>query len=156
MSMLSTKPFKIGRNDLCHCGSGKKYKFCCNRSDMDILAAKADMYSLNQQEESSEPMKNFIKILSQTYDDHKVIDISNNLCIDNYKTFQVKNFTKKIIMVAEINDKNKEVFTSRGANNDVIVMYRGSYRSLLIKDYLKYLDNIDLMIETRLAGKDDK
>ncbi|MEM9992091.1 MAG: SEC-C metal-binding domain-containing protein [Bacteroidota bacterium] len=20
---------KIGRNDLCFCGSGKKYKFCC-------------------------------------------------------------------------------------------------------------------------------
>jgi tetratricopeptide (TPR) repeat protein len=24
---------KIGRNDLCHCGSGKKYKKCCMASD---------------------------------------------------------------------------------------------------------------------------
>ncbi|MCR5294444.1 MAG: SEC-C domain-containing protein [Lachnospiraceae bacterium] len=25
------KPKKIGRNDLCPCGSGKKYKYCCGR-----------------------------------------------------------------------------------------------------------------------------
>ncbi|MCD7867326.1 MAG: SEC-C domain-containing protein [Clostridiales bacterium] len=25
------KPHKIGRNDPCPCGSGKKYKFCCGR-----------------------------------------------------------------------------------------------------------------------------
>ena len=24
---------KIGRNDLCPCGSGKKYKFCCLKND---------------------------------------------------------------------------------------------------------------------------
>lgn len=24
---------KIGRNELCHCGSGKKYKKCCERKD---------------------------------------------------------------------------------------------------------------------------
>lgn len=26
---------KIGRNDLCHCGSGKKYKKCCMTKDQD-------------------------------------------------------------------------------------------------------------------------
>ena len=25
------KPKKIGRNDPCPCGSGKKYKYCCGR-----------------------------------------------------------------------------------------------------------------------------
>jgi hypothetical protein len=24
---------KIGRNELCHCGSGKKYKRCCGKAD---------------------------------------------------------------------------------------------------------------------------
>ena len=24
---------KVGRNDLCPCGSGKKYKFCCGRGE---------------------------------------------------------------------------------------------------------------------------
>jgi preprotein translocase subunit SecA len=26
------KPKKIGRNDPCPCGSGKKYKFCCGKT----------------------------------------------------------------------------------------------------------------------------
>lgn len=25
---------KIGRNDPCHCGSGKKYKKCCHEKDL--------------------------------------------------------------------------------------------------------------------------
>ena len=30
-SKTIVKPHKIGRNDPCPCGSGKKYKFCCGR-----------------------------------------------------------------------------------------------------------------------------
>ena len=30
-SMIVVKGKKIGRNDPCPCGSGKKYKFCCGR-----------------------------------------------------------------------------------------------------------------------------
>lgn len=26
------KPVKLGRNDPCHCGSGKKFKACCLRN----------------------------------------------------------------------------------------------------------------------------
>lgn len=29
LSNTSNKPSKFGRNNLCHCGSGKKYKKCC-------------------------------------------------------------------------------------------------------------------------------
>jgi hypothetical protein len=31
---------KLGRNDLCHCGSGKKYKHCCMRKDLKAKAAR--------------------------------------------------------------------------------------------------------------------
>ncbi len=31
-SSFRTTP-KTGRNELCHCGSGKKYKKCCERKD---------------------------------------------------------------------------------------------------------------------------
>ena len=31
-SMIVVKGKKIGRNDPCPCGSGKKYKFCCGRN----------------------------------------------------------------------------------------------------------------------------
>jgi uncharacterized protein YchJ len=27
------KPFQVGRNDPCPCGSGKKYKKCCGSND---------------------------------------------------------------------------------------------------------------------------
>ena len=27
---------KIGRNDLCHCGSGKKYKKCCEARERSV------------------------------------------------------------------------------------------------------------------------
>ena len=30
-SMIVVKGKKIGRNEPCPCGSGKKYKFCCGR-----------------------------------------------------------------------------------------------------------------------------
>jgi uncharacterized protein YecA (UPF0149 family) len=29
LSLISDGPVKLGRNDLCPCGSGKKYKKCC-------------------------------------------------------------------------------------------------------------------------------
>ncbi|MCX5796160.1 MAG: SEC-C metal-binding domain-containing protein [Elusimicrobia bacterium] len=31
--MEKTEPADIGRNDPCHCGSGKKYKKCCAAKD---------------------------------------------------------------------------------------------------------------------------
>ncbi len=29
------KPKKVGRNDPCPCGSGKKYKKCCGKNDAE-------------------------------------------------------------------------------------------------------------------------
>lgn len=31
---------KVGRNDLCPCGSGKKYKNCCMKKEQEQVAAK--------------------------------------------------------------------------------------------------------------------
>lgn len=35
---------KVGRNEPCHCGSGKKYKRCCAAADEAAQAAKAPTY----------------------------------------------------------------------------------------------------------------
>jgi len=32
--VIELKP-KLGRNDLCYCGSGKKYKNCCAKKDAE-------------------------------------------------------------------------------------------------------------------------
>ena len=49
MLMMATK---IGRNDPCHCGSGKKYKRCCLEEDQEgerfVRAAVADALAAEQ------------------------------------------------------------------------------------------------------------
>ncbi|XEC96014.1 SEC-C metal-binding domain-containing protein [Paenibacillus tarimensis] len=37
---------KIGRNDPCHCGSGKKYKKCCLESDAKLKSGDLDIHEL--------------------------------------------------------------------------------------------------------------
>lgn len=34
---------KLNRNDPCHCGSGKKYKNCCQKKDQSNLSSKLGM-----------------------------------------------------------------------------------------------------------------
>lgn len=56
---------KIGRNELCPCGSGKKYKYCCmNKPKMYIKDGVSEMVAI----------RNTVK--QQGYSD----DIANTLC----------------------------------------------------------------------------
>lgn len=45
---------KIGRNHLCHCGSGKKYKKCCLEKDEDTQNLKFDKHYFQAKGENSE------------------------------------------------------------------------------------------------------
>ena len=38
---------KLGRNDQCHCGSGKKYKNCCLVRDLELELTANDMYEID-------------------------------------------------------------------------------------------------------------
>jgi SEC-C motif len=146
---------KIGRNDNCSCGSSKKYKQCCFMKDIDSKLKEQEKYSLGQSE-SSENVQACLQFLKNTYSDHKVIDISNDLEDQNYKLYQIKNYTNKIIMVAERNLKNDNVFKSRVQTSDnMIVLYRGSYRIFNHLNINQVKESIHKMIMTRLAGKDD-
>lgn len=146
---------KPQRNEKCPCGSDKKYKQCCLKKDEDKRIAEIDKYSKGQ-EEYSENLRMFADYLLEEYKDHKVINISSLLTEDNYRVFQVKNYEEKVIMIAEKNEVNKGVFGTRGMDNDIIVMYRGSYRTFKINEMMNVLDSIDKMIQTRLAGQEDK
>jgi hypothetical protein len=115
---------KIGRNDLCHCGSGKKFKKCCINVE--------PVTKFNTGQEISSDKINIVKQrLQSDFPNHKVIDISDDLYDGNYKEYQLKNFSKNIIMVAEKNGFNSSVFAERVNNyqSDIIVMYNGSYRT---------------------------
>lgn len=37
---------KLQRNDPCHCGSGKKYKNCCQQKDQSKMSSKLGMVGL--------------------------------------------------------------------------------------------------------------
>lgn len=158
MSLIN-KVKKIGRNDKCYCLSGKKYSKCCYMKDYNLardLNNKEEDKYFNGHETVSEIVRFCTEYLKKIYIDHKIIDISNYLNSGTYKNFQLRNYTKKTIMVAEKNSFNQSVFENRGpVDNDIIVMYRGSFRTFQFNHMDKVLDSIDSMIKTRLAGKID-
>ena len=146
---------KVGRNDKCPCTSGKKYKSCCLSKVEQKKREELDQYE-NGHPDSSDGIKICTEYFREEYEDHKTIDISNYLTADNYRNFQVANYTNKTIMLAEKNSSNKEVFASRGsADNDLIIMYRGSYRTCQMDKLDSYVESIDTMIQKRLNGEED-
>ena len=46
---------KLGRNDLCHCGSGKKYKRCCFEKDQERLHLSSEVAGRTHAELRAEP-----------------------------------------------------------------------------------------------------
>lgn len=147
---------KIGRNDKCPCESGKKYKVCCLSKD-EVEKKKAKAVFVDGQEEHTEYVDIMMEYFKEEYKDHKVIDISNYLNDDTYTKFQQANYFYKTIMIAQKNEQNQSVFNGRGHySNDMIIMYRGSYRTFKKEDLAKVAESIDYMIETRNAGKEDK
>ena len=46
---------RVGRNDPCPCGSGKKYKRCCHDKDQERLHHSSEVAGLTQEELSAQP-----------------------------------------------------------------------------------------------------
>ena len=148
---------KIGRNDLCPCNSGKKYKKCCENTDMQKKIIDNEKYSKGQPE-SSEILSDIKALILEDYEDHIAIDITDDISIDNYKTYQVRNYSANIIMLAERTEKNSDFFIMKAgkADDDFIVMYRGSYRIFNRNDFLSVYESVQKMINTRLEGLEDR
>ena len=147
---------KINRNEKCPCNSGKKYKQCCLKKEESNKIEENKKY-MKGQDDYSETLRMFAEYLEEEYDDHKIINISNHLNSDNYKNYQIKHYNSKLLMIAERNTNNDEVFKSRGGTqNDIMIMYRGSYRTFNHDEVMNVLESIDKMIQNRLAGLDDK
>jgi hypothetical protein len=147
---------KIGRNDKCPCKSGKKYKQCCFINLINAKREESDRFDEGHRN-STEHVELVMEFLKDEYKNHKVIDITNYLNNQTYKPYQIRHYTNRVIMVAEKCDSNKEVFLERGQpDNDMMVMYRGSYRTFRKNELAQVYESIDKMIQTRLAGKEDK
>lgn len=141
---------KIGRNDPCSCGSNMKYKKCCESKN-----TSGYQYDFGQ-EISSEKIKTTIEAFKIMYSNHNVIDISNDLSESTYKKYQVKNYNKKTIMLAERSLTNEKVFESRvrDVTSDIIVMYKGSFRTFPFNDLANLMESICEMIDESDNRKD--
>ncbi len=145
---------KIKPNDKCYCNSDKKYKKCCMNNDFNLKKEDEIKY-LNGQLESSNKIKFFMKYYKELFPKHKIIDITDNINLDNYKTYHIKNYINKTIMLAEKTEENKSFFQEKinEDNQDIIIMYKGVYRAMNAVDILKYKDDIVNIINSRDLGQ---
>ena len=136
---------------------GKKYKKCCEKIDMQKKLNDSEKYSKGQSE-SSEILSDIKLLILEDYEDHNIIDITDDISIDNYKTYQIRNYSTKVIMLAERTENNSDFFIMKAgrADDDFIVMYRGSYRIFNRNNFLSAYESIQKMINTRLAGIEDR
>jgi hypothetical protein len=146
---------KLGPNDKCHCNSDKKYKKCCFLKDEQAKQEEKLKYT-NGQETSSNKMTfciNHYKDIfnKDIYNKYKIIDITDNINPDNYKTYLTKNYFNKIIMLAEKTDANQELFEEKSDThiNDLIIMYKGAYRVIQVNNILRYDDDIKKFINEK-------
>ncbi len=144
---------KLNPNDKCHCSSDKKYKKCCMMKDMNAKNDEELKY-LNGHDNSSEKIKFCMEHYKNFFDKHKIIDVTEYINCDNYKTFQIKNYQNKTLMLATRTEKNNELFLEKGDSDtyDFIIMYKGVYRIMNILDLFKYNDDIINVITKRDQG----
>lgn len=145
---------KIKPNDKCYCNSDKKYKKCCMINDFNTKNEEENKF-LNGQSESSNKIQFFINYFKEMFPKHKIINITDNINLDNYKTYHIKNYNNKTIMLAEKTEKNTSFFMEKSSeeNQDIIFMYKGVYRVINAVDVLKYEEDIQNIIESRDSGQ---
>jgi tetratricopeptide (TPR) repeat protein len=68
---------KTGRNDPCHCGSGKKYKRCCLQKDEAVAATAAEA----AREAERIRTRNMLNILTEMDDDGADLDQASNAVV---------------------------------------------------------------------------
>lgn len=148
------KMTKVGRNDVCHCGSGKKYKKCC--LDYEQQTERTEREHRRQRiiygdEWSSPELKNMADALISEFPDHAVIDVSHVADSElSYKQLQLQHYTAKVVMLLERNEINEELFEERVPPFiSQMALYRGAYSSIEGRD----LTPVSEMIHTRLTGR---
>jgi hypothetical protein len=60
-AMTDTTTARPGRNERCHCGSGRKYKLCCLEKDNAALTAANARASADAAAEPAEPARKVTK-----------------------------------------------------------------------------------------------
>jgi len=133
---------KQGRNDICNCGSGKKFKKCC------INVGQETKFTMGQPV-SSQRIVDMVEILQRRFTNYRFINITDDLDDTNYKEYQLKNFNTNIVMIAEKTLKNSLVFIEREetTETDIIIMHKGSFRSFIYRNFERVIESLATMIK---------
>ncbi len=133
---------KQGRNDKCNCNSGLKYKNCC------LFTRLSTIYNTSQPQ-SSDTIQNCLSVLQLKFNKHIFIDITDNLNNDTYITYQTKNFTSNIVMIAEKTINNIIVFAPRieTDQSDIMLLYHGGYKTFHKENLQEILESLENFIK---------
>ena len=86
---------KIGRNDLCKCGSGKKYKYCCavvpsvKMTEEEFATITQAIYAHRAEEEKRKRLYGEVRpIIYTKYKEHQIVAVGGEIHISpRWKTF---------------------------------------------------------------------
>lgn len=133
---MSSGNKKIGRNDKCSCGSGKKYKVCCLKThEIQKMKEKEYRDALYRQ---GEPInENSPQRVKAVYDwmasepeflVFQIIDVTNILTAESYRYLQLANYDESTVMIAERRDESDSVFEKRSEEYcNMMILFRGAY-----------------------------
>jgi hypothetical protein len=126
---------KIGRNDMCLCGSNKKYKKCC-------------LLKEEQEDKEDKEVHSIVQYLRVEFPTHKVIDITNKLTVETYRPLQIQHYSDNVIQFAEKNELNASVFLTRVPLDtyDIMILYHGSYRTFPKDDIYSVMASLRALI----------
>ena len=136
---------EIGRNDLCYCGSGKKYKKCCmNKKEIEVITP-ADLYiKKSLADYPKETLKLFYDEESIAIDEklyqvlkHKAIPLWVDRNYVEEKRRNTKNMETALELIKE-KCKKENINTRQEFNEKIAIHYN---LEQIISGYLKILDN---------------
>lgn len=145
---------KRGRNDPCICKSGKKYKKCC------LPFMQESKYNTGQSDCSDLLLPILIQ-LKEELTQHVVINVTDDLTVDTYREYQIRNMRGNVVMLAEKTEKNQEVFRTRILHSDsnIMMMYHGAYRTFSADTFEQVLQSlrsfVGMGVGTRVGGEVD-
>lgn len=153
--------YKIGRNDPCLCGSGKKFKKCCidyvEQMEQEHKQRELESF-INGHEFVNEQLEYIRDWVIEQYPDFKVIDVSNIVTHLNYRALQTEHYYSKhgnTVLLAFRNEQNKRVFEKRSPRyTNVIFMYKGAYQVFNDFSFGNMTVQLKKMIDLRLENKD--
>ena len=146
-----------GPNQRCHCGSGKKYKFCCRAADD---ATNFDWF--HDFAAPNECMRNLRETLQMQFPTHVFLDLTDVMLSDGtYIAYQRHHIAQPVVMLCWRTVANKAVYRSHSppeqfhfGTHNILVMTGGHFMCVPSAELGAHIDNIANKIMQVTAAQD--